>query len=182
MDLTPTNQSVEETITRETERLNVEDSLIAVESMTLERILQDNKKVSLKQSVNERRQQFQQRSQSFCQTHEAMTVKIVTEQTSNKQATIEIAPGVTANLRGATETWACIRNDFFLPTTCFACELEMCCILDASFVLCPHCKVISPLEGNEAPNGGVGLGFTFDDLQQWQSEILSAGNPSRLEI
>ena len=84
---------------------------------------------------------------------------------------IEIAPGITARLRGAQETWQCIATDFYMPTQCFCCATDVCCIMDATYVLCPVCKVVSPLE-NGCPDGGVGLGFTFDDLQKWQTEII----------
>ena len=48
--------------------------------------------------------------------------------------------------------------------------------MDANYVICPSCKVISPLEGcaqSGSMDGGVGLGFTCDDLQQWQYEIVT---------
>ena len=46
--------------------------------------------------------------------------------------------------------------------------------MDANFVLCPLCKVVSPLQGGADLDyqGGVGLGFTMEDLQQWQHEII----------
>ena len=45
--------------------------------------------------------------------------------------------------------------------------------MDATYVLCPVCKVVSPLDnGIDAVQGGVGLGFSFDDLQKWQTEII----------
>mmetsp|Transcript_13096 Transcript_13096/g.24812 ORF Transcript_13096/g.24812 Transcript_13096/m.24812 type:complete len:287 (+) Transcript_13096:72-932(+) len=93
---------------------------------------------------------------------------------SQQQEHIEIAPGITARLRGANETWAALENDFFLPTQCFCCQLDICCIMDANFVLCPECKVVSPMDGcaGNGFDGGVGLGFTFDDLQNWQEEII----------
>lgn len=98
---------------------------------------------------------------------------------------VPIAPGVYARLRGADETWSCIERDFYVPTVCFACTLELCCIQDADYVICPVCKVVSPLEGqcdfdhpNETNNKteeqqSVGLGFTMDDLCQWQLDIIS---------
>ena len=100
---------------------------------------------------------------------------------------VELGPGVYARLRGAQETWSCIEHDFHIPVVCFACSLELCCIQDASYVLCPSCKTVSPIEnaphhernghfagaGNGVgENGGVGLGFTFDELFKWQAEIM----------
>lgn len=86
---------------------------------------------------------------------------------------MEIAPGQRLRLRGARETWQCVENDYYLPTTCFSCDTDLCCIMDASYVLCPLCKVVSPVEGwAGGPEGGVGLGFTYTDLAQWQQEIM----------
>ena len=93
----------------------------------------------------------------------------------NGSKTIEIMPGLRVPLRGAEETWNCIEQDFFLPVTCFACTTELCCIQDASYVLCPACRVVGPMDAGTSAFGstmGVGLGFSFDDLFQWQSEIV----------
>jgi hypothetical protein len=93
----------------------------------------------------------------------------------NVSKTIEIMPGLRVPLRGAEETWKCIEQDFFLPVTCFACTTELCCIQDASYVLCPVCRVVGPIDAGDGDFGstmGVGLGFRFDDLFQWQSEIV----------
>jgi hypothetical protein len=93
----------------------------------------------------------------------------------NVRKTIEIMPGLRVPLRGAEETWNCIEHDFFLPVTCFACTTELCCIQDASYVLCPVCRVVGPMDAGAGDFGstmGVGLGFSFDDLFQWQSEIV----------
>ena len=108
-----------------------------------------------------------------------------TSSQNNDHTMIPIAPGVNARLRGADETWQCIERDFYLPVVCFACTLEMCCIQDADYVICPMCRVVSPLDGGHAASPHVsndlreqreqtvGLGFTFEDLCKWQSEILS---------
>lgn len=90
---------------------------------------------------------------------------------------IEISLGTCARLRGAQETWRCIEKDRYCSATCLACALPIFCISDAEFVLCPGCQVISPLdlcsqEGSGKDSDGVGLGFTIEDLQRWQSEIL----------
>jgi hypothetical protein len=107
--------------------------------------------------------------------------------------TIELSHGVYVRLRGAEETWDCIGRDLFMPCKCFGCSHELCCIQDADYVLCPKCRVVSPMDttsyGSETTNatdadtasttpteseheGGVGLGFTFDDLLKWQVEII----------
>jgi hypothetical protein len=102
---------------------------------------------------------------------------------------VEIAPGLNVRLRGAEETRDCIGLFFFMPCTCLGCSQELCCIQDAAFVLCPACRVVSPLDNtgccSEESNstfsstttgfqhqGGVGLGFTFDNLTKWQPEII----------
>ena len=123
----------------------------------------------------------------FCGSrHDVIADKIAAFDTSDKskkpvsnKMTVEIAPGVHARLRGAEETWNAVQNDFYLPTQCFCCSLDLCCIMDASFVLCPECKVVSPVPGCDSItgeggslDGGVGLGFTFDDLQKWQTDII----------
>mmetsp|Transcript_30550 Transcript_30550/g.63791 ORF Transcript_30550/g.63791 Transcript_30550/m.63791 type:complete len:439 (-) Transcript_30550:400-1716(-) len=95
----------------------------------------------------------------------------------SKNTLVEISPGVQVKLRGAAETKECVRRDFFLPTKCFSCDLEMFCIQDAAYVLCPQCRVVNPLtevdEGQEGCEGGLGLGFTMDDLALMQQEELA---------
>ena len=88
---------------------------------------------------------------------------------------IEIAPGVTTHLRGTQETLRAIEKDFYMPTRCFCCQLDLLCIMDANYVLCPDCRVVSPMEGCATGfhNGGVGLGFTYPQLQECQNDILA---------
>ena len=85
---------------------------------------------------------------------------------------LQIAPGIKVRLRGAQETKACIARDFYIPALCYACTLDMFCIMDANYVVCPVCRVVSPLEGGADMEyeGGVGLGFTFQDLMDWQRD------------
>jgi hypothetical protein len=85
---------------------------------------------------------------------------------------IEIAPGEYMKLRGAEETWKAIQNDFYLPCCCVCCNLTLFCIQDATYVLCPECQVVSSLEKLEGFNGGVGLGFTMEELAEWQNDIV----------
>lgn len=116
---------------------------------------------------------------AFSASHDAVSAKIAAfdgksdgNMSRFNEARIEIAPGHFARLRGAQETWNCIEEDFYLPVTCFCCSSEICCIMDASYVLCPQCRVVSPMEGCGGTDGGVGLGFTVEELRKWQHEIL----------
>jgi hypothetical protein len=84
---------------------------------------------------------------------------------------IEVAPGQYMRLRGADETWTAIQDDFYAPCVCYACDLTLFCIQNATYVLCPQCQVVNPFDGDES-KGGVGLGFTIESLSKWQNEIL----------
>jgi hypothetical protein len=92
----------------------------------------------------------------------------------SSQPTIEISPGVHVRLRGASETWEAIENDYYMPAECICCESTIFCIQNAVFVLCPDCRVVSRMEGVSSRGmGGVGLGFKYEDLARWQDAILT---------
>lgn len=91
---------------------------------------------------------------------------------------VEISPGVSEPLRKADETIVAVRNDFYVPVSCFGCTQDIFCIADAKYVICPTCRVVSPIEegaldGQVLTQHGLGLGFTCESLFQIQSEILS---------
>ena len=91
---------------------------------------------------------------------------------------IEISPRVSEPLRRADETVTAVRHDFYVPVSCFGCSHDIFCIADAKYVICPSCRVVSPieegaLEGRSLNQHGLGLGFTCESLFQIQSEILS---------
>jgi hypothetical protein len=76
-----------------------------------------------------------------------------------------------------SKTWKAIHVDFFSPTTCVACENDIFCIADAQFVVCPHCKTISSMDHSTRDSDikevyGAGLGFTFENLLKWQTDIV----------
>ena len=72
---------------------------------------------------------------------------------------LEIQPGHFVPLRGSEETLDAMNNDFILNMSCFACTTKVLCIADSEYVLCPVCKVVSPIDHNLGSNTGVGLGF-----------------------
>lgn len=84
---------------------------------------------------------------------------------------VEIYPGFEQRLRLSAETEEAILTGFVRTSECCVCKLEISCIQDARFVLCPVCRTITPLgddvladhlyftpEGTEA-SFGIGLGF-----------------------
>jgi hypothetical protein len=79
---------------------------------------------------------------------------------------IEIFPGFSTRLRGAEETWKSIEEGDYLPVTCLTCTMNLCCILDADYVICPICDSVTPMIENPSGEGGVGLGISGDDVTQ----------------
>jgi hypothetical protein len=80
----------------------------------------------------------------------------------------EVSPGVRERLRGALETWSYLQRDFYIPTSCNSCSVELTCIKNLDYVLCPTCQLITPIDTPEAGGGGLGLGFTVEDLRRWE--------------
>jgi hypothetical protein len=80
-------------------------------------------------------------------------------------ATIEIAPGQFASLHGSAETQHANHRDFIRPCICLCCRVEVHCIRDASYFVCPDCLVVNPLEGSLplGRHGGVGLWFKANE-------------------
>lgn len=95
---------------------------------------------------------------------------------------VEVFPGVFMMLRGSEETWQAVQANHICNAFCICCGSSLYCIRDADFVLCPDCRAISPvyngsedkLKDAKRVGGGVGLGFTPQDLVNWQSEPFFA--------
>jgi len=94
---------------------------------------------------------------------------------------VEISPGFRVRLRGAAETRDCIAMDLFTPSLCFACNLDMFCIQDACYVLCPSCRVVNPVScvDRNFSSGGLGLGFTFEELASIKRDLAQQSPRSR---
>jgi hypothetical protein len=96
---------------------------------------------------------------------------------------MEVSPNVWMALRGANETWSAVENGFYAPTMCLSCDLNVLVIFDAEFVLCPSCRIVSPItddgsgfrstedDKESGDKHGVGLGFKVEDLMKWHDEM-----------
>ena len=89
--------------------------------------------------------------------------------------TIEVAPGMHMRLRGAEETCEAVRTNRCVESTCLLCAGVVLCIESADHVLCPQCKVVSPVKEKgttlkvSAPS--VGLGITLEQFSEIVSEM-----------
>lgn len=76
---------------------------------------------------------------------------------------VEVSPGVFMNLRGSSETWQALQAGRVTVTTCQLCCQLLRCVQDAECVLCPTCRVVSPLQGTcTGSRRGLGLGLRID--------------------
>lgn len=85
---------------------------------------------------------------------------------SSSSLSVEITPGVFAPLRGSEETMQALQTGHVAPAECMCCGLELICIADAEFVLCPECKVVSPLDLDVAFNDS----FEFYNREEEEDE------------
>jgi hypothetical protein len=64
---------------------------------------------------------------------------------------------------------------------------DLALLFVTDYFICPGCRVVSPLNDNDKNNnkrmahgpvrgGGVGLGFTFEELSKWQREMTRTGS------
>jgi len=86
--------------------------------------------------------------------------------TKRRAIEIEISPGVFAALHGSDVTMAAIERGAVVTTFCLLCECRLQCVDDCLCVLCPDCRVVSPVlltDAGETPDkkerSGVGLGL-----------------------
>lgn len=83
---------------------------------------------------------------------------------SIERAMIDVKPGMNQPLRLALETKAALKKGFVRQGTCVSCEVPMCCIKDAKFMLCPLCRFITALDCEDESAFGIGLGVVQNSL------------------
>jgi hypothetical protein len=76
---------------------------------------------------------------------------------------VELLPGYYVSLIGSEETWQAFCEDNVVTTECSSCQNFLYCKDTVSMVICPGCRVISPVD--EAAGLGtemLGLGLTVE--------------------
>eukprot|EP00549_Striatella_unipunctata_P013141 CAMPEP_0118674814 /NCGR_PEP_ID=MMETSP0800-20121206/1095_1 /TAXON_ID=210618 ORGANISM="Striatella unipunctata, Strain CCMP2910" /NCGR_SAMPLE_ID=MMETSP0800 /ASSEMBLY_ACC=CAM_ASM_000638 /LENGTH=205 /DNA_ID=CAMNT_0006570047 /DNA_START=510 /DNA_END=1127 /DNA_ORIENTATION=+ len=92
--------------------------------------------------------------------------------------TIEMEPGIFLPLRGSDETLCGLLCGQMQSATCWGCSLHLSCLIDANYVLCPQCRIVSPLVADgRRVIGGVGLGVEANMLKYRASEKNTAKAP-----
>ncbi|CAB9502076.1 expressed unknown protein [Seminavis robusta] len=72
---------------------------------------------------------------------------------------VEIQPGFSLPLRGSKETLQAVHDGRVLNTCCLSCCAALLVKDDCDFVICPGCRVVSPVEGGFGTMECVGLGM-----------------------
>lgn len=82
---------------------------------------------------------------------------------------IEVAPGFVMDLRGAHETVQAVESGVAASVPCAWCDVCLLCVPDAEAVICPDCRVLTPVVEEEGRTKylmrrGVGLGLKDDPV------------------
>lgn len=90
------------------------------------------------------------------------------EKEYRNRPTIEISPGISLPLHGTEETLDALKVGHLEKTHCAICCTDIYCVQSATYILCPMCRVVWPMEkSTHSGRGGVGLGVTAAELLEW---------------
>mmetsp|Transcript_13860 Transcript_13860/g.21124 ORF Transcript_13860/g.21124 Transcript_13860/m.21124 type:complete len:261 (-) Transcript_13860:39-821(-) len=89
---------------------------------------------------------------------------------------IEISPGHWIELRGSDETLKAFQRNFIRQVTCSCCSNQIQCIEDAAMVLCPICRVVTPID--DVIGRGLGLGMKMQSPSESNCKYSKDGSKS----
>jgi len=92
---------------------------------------------------------------------------------NDERPQIEVSPGVFMPLRGSKETMEAMKRGQALYVQCIFCNVQLCCIQDAEMVICPDCRVLSPVTSPTT---------AFERLNGYQSSSSSTKNKTHRGI
>lgn len=101
------------------------------------------------------------------------------QEESKEQTLVEVTPGNFVPLIGSESTWSAVQEGRIAHTTCFDCMARLVCINVADMIMCPECRVISPVSdesGKASGGGGLGLGMKEEDAMREVSNVRNANN------
>jgi hypothetical protein len=85
---------------------------------------------------------------------------------------IEVEPGRFMDLRGSEETMRAIKDGSAIVVQCFLCNACLKCVHDAELVICPDCRIFTPVSEdfggmyNSVPNSGY-------DFEEKKTRVLN---------
>jgi hypothetical protein len=90
---------------------------------------------------------------------------------------IEVAPGVYKTLRRSDETVAALERGIHAVVTCFACNVALGTVPDCELVICPDCRVLSPMTNNI--NDDANAATSNDEYyERWGNASIPSLSPS----
>jgi hypothetical protein len=73
---------------------------------------------------------------------------------------IELLPGHFVPLIGSDETWQAFCADNVIDIECSSCQMYLYCKNTAEMVMCPECRMVSPIDDVGLGAEGLGLGLS----------------------
>jgi hypothetical protein len=73
---------------------------------------------------------------------------------------VELVPGHFVPLIGSEETWQAFCTDNVIDIECSSCQMILYCKNTAEMVLCPECRMVSPIDDVVLGAEGLGLGLS----------------------
>jgi hypothetical protein len=73
---------------------------------------------------------------------------------------VELLPGHFVPLIGSEETWQAFCADNVIDIECSSCQMFLYCKNTAEMVLCPECRMVSPIDDVGLGAEGLGLGLS----------------------
>lgn len=81
---------------------------------------------------------------------------------------VEIMPGVKVPMHGSAETEHALAQKRIQRVSCSQCNKRVLCVMEATLVICPECRGISPTNLIDSPiyeGGSLGLGLDADETE-----------------
>lgn len=111
-------------------------------------------------SLTRRTSMLSSTTSKSCSSNSDTTSTTTSAAPPQPRSELEVSPGVFLPLYGADETYTALQQGQMQAAHCLICGLGLQCVNRAEYILCPDCKVVSPVFGGTASTGAVGLGMT----------------------